>query len=352
MSGVAGVGRTRRRRSGGPVAARASGPARAGCSRRRAPRRPTSASCVVSRGRSASWPASVPRCSSAGLPVWSAVRSSRAVALTALRRAEDPVARRAREAAAAELPHLVLLLASALRGGAPPGVALGVACAALPGPAADRLDGVRARLALGLDPVEVWDVLADDPVLAPLARTFARAARSGSRVADAVDRLSADLALQRAQPARGPGPLGRRTCRPAPGPVPAPGLPPDRDRAAGGGPVHRPDAMSPTRRARRAAGPRSVHSEAARGGVHTPAPRARRQQCPGARQSWEGGRTSRRTRSHHDHRPLRDTRPDRARRGATSVASPRRSTPSAPPRAPGSPGCSTRCSPAGSATLC
>lgn len=118
-----------------------------------------------------------------------------AVALTALRRAEDPMARRHREAAAAELPHLVLLLASALRGGAPPGVALGVACAALPGPAADRLDGVRARLALGLDPVEVWDVLAEDPVLAPLARTFARAARSGSRVADAVDRLSADLAL-------------------------------------------------------------------------------------------------------------------------------------------------------------
>ena len=130
------------------------------------------------------------------------VRSSQRVALTALRRAEDPMARRHREAAAAELPHLVLLLASALRGGAPPGVALGVACAALPGPAADRLDGVRARLALGLDPVEVWDVLAEDPVLAPLARTFARAARSGSRVADAVDRLSADLALTAAADAR------------------------------------------------------------------------------------------------------------------------------------------------------
>lgn len=119
-----------------------------------------------------------------------------AVALLVVRRAEDPVERRGREAAAAELPHLVLLLASALRGGAPPGLALSVVCAALPGPAAERLDGVRARLALGLDPVEVWDVLADDAVLAPLARTFARAARSGSRVADAVDRLSTDLAVQ------------------------------------------------------------------------------------------------------------------------------------------------------------
>ena len=39
-------------------------------------------------------------------------------------------------------------------------------------------------------------MLADDAVLAPLARTFARAARSGSRVADAVDRLSTELALQ------------------------------------------------------------------------------------------------------------------------------------------------------------
>jgi Flp pilus assembly protein TadB len=114
----------------------------------------------------------------------------------AVERVEDPVARRDRLAAEAVLPHLVLLFAAALRGGAPPSSALAVVCAALPGPAADRLEGVRARLYLGVDPVEVWDVLADDPVLAPLARTMARAARSGARVADAVDRLSVDLARQ------------------------------------------------------------------------------------------------------------------------------------------------------------
>jgi Flp pilus assembly protein TadB len=114
----------------------------------------------------------------------------------AIDRLEDPGARRDRLAAEADLPHLVLLFAAALRGGAPPSSALAVVCAALPGPAADRLEGVRARLYLGVDPVEVWDVLADDPVLAPLARTMARAARSGARVADAVDRLSVDLARQ------------------------------------------------------------------------------------------------------------------------------------------------------------
>ena len=55
---------------------------------------------------------------------------------------------------------------------------------------------MRARLALGVDPVAVWEPLTTDPVLAPLARTLSRAARSGARVADAVDRLSVDLARQ------------------------------------------------------------------------------------------------------------------------------------------------------------
>ena len=114
----------------------------------------------------------------------------------AIDRAEDPATRRERLAAEADLPHLVLLLAAALRSGSPPSSAVTAACRALPGPAADRLEGVRARLDLGVDPTEVWDALAEDPVLAPLARTMARAARSGARVADAVDRLSADLARQ------------------------------------------------------------------------------------------------------------------------------------------------------------
>lgn len=117
-----------------------------------------------------------------------------AAAWVVLGRSEPPAARRARLAAEADLPALVLLLAAALRGGAPPANALGVCCTALPGGAADRLDPVRARLALGVDPVAVWEALVPDPVLAPLARTMARATRSGASVADAVDRLAVDLA--------------------------------------------------------------------------------------------------------------------------------------------------------------
>jgi Flp pilus assembly protein TadB len=117
-------------------------------------------------------------------------------AYVALRRGEDPAARRERLSAEADLPSLVLLLAAGLRSGAAPQAALALACGALPGAAADRLAGVRARLALGVDPVAVWEPLTADPVLAPLARTLSRAARSGARVADAVDRLSVDLARQ------------------------------------------------------------------------------------------------------------------------------------------------------------
>lgn len=119
------------------------------------------------------------------------------VAAVVLSRQEDPAVRRYRLAAEADLPHLVLLLSSALRSGAPPVEALTIGCAALPGAAADRLSRVRARLALGVDPVEVWAPLTNDDVLAPLARTMARAARSGAPVAAAVDRLADDLARQR-----------------------------------------------------------------------------------------------------------------------------------------------------------
>lgn len=119
------------------------------------------------------------------------------ISAVVLGRQEDPAHRRARLAAEGDLPHLVLLLSSALRSGAPPAEALTIGCAALPGAAADRLSRVRARLALGIDPVEVWAPLTHDPVLAPLARTMARAARSGAPVAEAVDRLAEDLARQR-----------------------------------------------------------------------------------------------------------------------------------------------------------
>jgi len=115
-------------------------------------------------------------------------------AWVAIGRSEPPAARRDRERVRHDLPHLVGLFAATLRAGAAPGEGVAVVCAALPGPAADRLAGVAARLALGMDPAQVWASLDGDPALAPLGRTLARAQASGASVVPAVERLASDLA--------------------------------------------------------------------------------------------------------------------------------------------------------------
>ncbi|PVG82418.1 type II secretion system protein [Nocardioides gansuensis] len=116
-----------------------------------------------------------------------------AAAWLVLDRAEPAGVRREREAVSRDLPHLVELLAATLRAGAPPGDAVRTVAAALPGPAADRLAGVVARLSLGVAPAEVWAGLTGDPALAPLGRTLARATATGASVADAVARLADEL---------------------------------------------------------------------------------------------------------------------------------------------------------------
>ncbi|WP_240641476.1 type II secretion system F family protein [Nocardioides ferulae] len=109
-------------------------------------------------------------------------------------RAEPPEVRRRRERVAADLPHVVRLLAAALRAGAAPGEAVHAVAVALPGPAADLLAASAARLALGVDPVRVWESLAAEPGLAPLGRALARAQATGAPVTATVDRLADDLA--------------------------------------------------------------------------------------------------------------------------------------------------------------
>lgn len=109
-------------------------------------------------------------------------------------RSEPPEVRRDRERVRRDLPLLVGLLAATLRAGAAPGDGVAVVCAALPGPAADRLAGVAARLALGMDPVQVWASLDGDPALAPLGRTMGRAQATGAPVVPAIERLADDLA--------------------------------------------------------------------------------------------------------------------------------------------------------------
>lgn len=112
----------------------------------------------------------------------------------AVGRAEPSDVRRRRDAVRRDLPHVVELLGATLRAGAAPGDGIALVCAALPGAASDRLSGVAARLALGLDPVEVWSSLADDPQLGRLGRTLARAHATGAPVVASVERLADDLA--------------------------------------------------------------------------------------------------------------------------------------------------------------
>ncbi|MEO6511826.1 MAG: type II secretion system F family protein [Nocardioides sp.] len=113
-----------------------------------------------------------------------------------LDRAETPAQRRRRERVRADLPHLVGLLAAAVRSGLPPADGLAVVCAALPGPASDALARLPPRIALGMSPGEVWGSITTEPGLAPLGRTLARSARTGEPVADALDRLGRELAAR------------------------------------------------------------------------------------------------------------------------------------------------------------
>ena len=110
-------------------------------------------------------------------------------------RAEPPGVRREREVVRRQLPHVVALFGSALRGGAAPGPAVHLVCQALPGAAAGRLRGVAAQLALGGEPTRVWGELAEsDAELAALGRAMSRAHQSGAPVVAAVERLADDLA--------------------------------------------------------------------------------------------------------------------------------------------------------------
>ena len=141
----------------------------------------------------------------AGLGSWAFVSGAAgpAVGLAAagvvwvvLGRAETPAQRARRVRVRGELPHVVGLLAAAVRGGLPPADALALVCVALPGPAADSLATLPPRIALGVDPAEAWRALEADPGLAPLGRTLARSARTGEPIADALDRLGSELAAR------------------------------------------------------------------------------------------------------------------------------------------------------------
>ncbi|GAA4082198.1 type II secretion system F family protein [Nocardioides kongjuensis] len=108
-------------------------------------------------------------------------------------RLEPRAVRQRREEVRRELPHVVTLLAAALRSGQAPVEAVELVCRALPGAASERLAPVAARLRLGGDVGAIWGRLADDADLGPLGRALARAHRTGAPVVAAVEGLADEL---------------------------------------------------------------------------------------------------------------------------------------------------------------
>jgi Flp pilus assembly protein TadB len=110
-----------------------------------------------------------------------------------LNRVEAPGSRREREEVERTLPHLIDLFASTLRAGADPVAGLAQVCAALPGPAADRLAPVVEQARWGSSGAEAWAAVAADEALASLARAMVRSQTSGASVVQAVERLADEL---------------------------------------------------------------------------------------------------------------------------------------------------------------
>lgn len=109
-------------------------------------------------------------------------------------RSEPPAAIKRRILVRRELPQLVALMDSGVRSGLPTAEALSLACAALPGPAAETLRLLPDRIQLGIDPVEVWSSLLDDPALAPLGRALRTSHETGTAIGPTLRQLADELA--------------------------------------------------------------------------------------------------------------------------------------------------------------
>jgi len=101
--------------------------------------------------------------------------------------------------AAGRVAALLDLIAAALDAGLAPAGALAAVAAGVPEPDRSRLRRALAMVDLGSD--AAWRMLADDPLLGPLARALERSERSGAPVAAAV-RVLADEVRQDTRTAR------------------------------------------------------------------------------------------------------------------------------------------------------
>ncbi|WP_307807832.1 type II secretion system F family protein [Nocardioides xinjiangensis] len=128
-----------------------------------------------------------------GVPGVVAALVAAAAARHLLSSAETTSRRRDREEVERTLPHVVDLFAATLRSGAEPVAGLAKVCAALPGPAAERLRPVVERSRWGAGGIEAWAAVADDEALAPLSRAMVRSQASGASVVRTVERLAEEL---------------------------------------------------------------------------------------------------------------------------------------------------------------
>lgn len=110
-----------------------------------------------------------------------------------IRRMPAAAARRDRQAAAAELPYGVDLLAAALRAGAPLDHALALVGDAIGGSLGRRFDEVGRALRLGVHGEAGWLALADVPGAGGLIPAAIRSADSGAALAAACTRAATEL---------------------------------------------------------------------------------------------------------------------------------------------------------------
>ena len=144
-------------------------------------------------------------------------RRARAVAVPQAERAAGNDGPTTSALAADRVAALLDLIAAALDVGLAPVGALAAVAVGVPEPDRSRLRRALAMVDIGGDAAAAWRMLADDPVLAPLAHALERSERSGAPIAAAVrgfadearrERRAARLAEARRVSVRTAVPLG------------------------------------------------------------------------------------------------------------------------------------------------
>jgi Flp pilus assembly protein TadB len=109
------------------------------------------------------------------------------------RRLDEEPERQRREQTRRDLPVVADLLVACLHAGRAVNDSLDVVADAWSGPVRDHLRTASAQLQLGGDPETVWRNWGTDPALAPLARAFGRAARSGTSITTTLEHAASEL---------------------------------------------------------------------------------------------------------------------------------------------------------------